>query len=60
MLGCNPISNTITLEDITYHFIGTGHPRGFLQLGIYLFRVLARGTIGFARPGDYTSFLHRA
>jgi hypothetical protein len=41
-LGCNPINNTITLEDIAYHFVGAGHPRGLFQLGICLFRVLAR------------------
>jgi hypothetical protein len=42
MFDCNLISNIIVLEDITYYFVGAGYPRGFLQLGIYLFRVLAR------------------
>jgi hypothetical protein len=35
--GCNLIGNTIALEDIAYYFVGTGHPRGLFQLGIYLF-----------------------
>jgi hypothetical protein len=41
-LGCNLISNVITLEDIAYYFMGAGYPRGFFQLGKCLFRVLAR------------------
>jgi hypothetical protein len=48
MFGCNPISNTIVLEDIIYYFVGTGYPRGFLQLGIYLFLDRAMGP---HRPG---------
>jgi hypothetical protein len=42
MLGCNPISNTIALEDIIYYIIGARYPSGFFQPGICLFRVLAR------------------
>jgi hypothetical protein len=42
MFGCNPISNTLALEDIVYYFVGVRYPRGFFQLGICLFRVLAR------------------
>jgi hypothetical protein len=41
-LGCEPIDNTIALEDVAYHFVGVLHLRGFLQLGICLLGALAR------------------
>jgi hypothetical protein len=59
-LGCNPISNTIALEDITYYFVGTGYPRGFFQLGMFVSGSGAHSVIGFTRPGDCTSFWYWA